>query len=349
MKRISCILMIICVISVSKVSANSNVYVNELVRVVENSISKLDEYDCNARYYIGSKINVYETSSGELIPVERASTYPVFVNEKLSYFATLSNDSIKVAKIALKSNDIIANGFLILSNETSAYIVGDREIELISVVPGKDVINISNELIEYSRLLNDYDDNLTEIFPNNYQLLSITNFPLKSQYPFPNGCWAACIAAFCKYYRNLNYTAADVVRPYYGSSPVPSSVPTKSMDEIKNILNVGYHIVTVKSNSCSNISTFINMVNSNKLFIIGWQSYTNGGHVTCMYDCELDSLNRFTIYIMDPYGAYGTLTSSATTYALTGINSTFPTNNLLFGSNYGIYYYGEDVRYDYWY
>jgi len=351
MKRIiiAILLIIFSVFIQAPVKAKTSID-NDLVEYIEESIVKMGFYEETSSYYFGNPLAVYCLKGDNYERLSNAETYQVYKDDCLILLVTVTNESTKIYQPSKELADITADGSLkIIVKETSAYAVTNDKSVLVEVVPGGDVIKLKDSEIENAKSIKaDYKTNeLYQLCPgNNGKSMTVISFPNIAQNPYPHGCWCACIAAFCNYYKSFSYTAATVANQYYPST-APSNVPGATMSEIESRLSNGYHIVT-NSVTSPNVSTMVSNLSSNKKYIIGWISYTYGLHVTCMFDYETKSNGTYKLWFMDPWGN-SSMSSGAVQYGINQTGTSFPTNTYIFGSTQGTYYFSSGLVYSYYY
>ena len=349
MKKIIIMLALVLstIITGSNIRAGIN-YDEKLIESVEESVVEMGFYEKKSNYTFGNPINVYEFVDNKLEVVNNASNYQVYKDGKLILLVLVTENAIKIyepnPELCSLTND---PDFRVVIKETSAYAITMSECKLVESLPGTDVFELTDEEISEARTkVTGYcTDAVVSINPEQNEINSPLAgvFPSIAQNPYPNGCWCACIAAFCNYYKSLSYTAATVANQYYpGTAAV--LVPTASMTTIKTRLQNGYHILTTYINSAV-IATIVSNLSpsNNKMYILGWTS-SLGGHVTCMYDYELKNDGKYKFWIMDPYG-YVYMSSGARKYTIEQTGTAFPSNDKLFGGSNGTYTFSEGLVY----
>ncbi len=176
---------------------------------------------------------------------------------------------------------------------------------------------------------------------------TILNYPLVAQNPYPNGCWAACIASISNYYKSTSYSSTNVVQACLGSNISANQVPSLTLTCIQDLLSTAYHIETLFSNQSTTLSNYKTNLDNNKVYILAWAATGYGGHVTMLYGYSEKGNNTSDFYIMDPQ-YNGSITSGARKYILVQLSSSsFPTNNKI--ADNITYYYSNSLLYLYWY
>ncbi len=337
------------------VSQDTTFDVNSISDPIYNALLYYDLYDALSNYSIGNNIEIYDVSVSNALNIrENYLFYPVYKDNQVVLTVYIYNNTAKISTIGVEQLNSIGtnNKVVIVSNESSAFLVSDSKAELIETdvevdYLDQEVINLAEELMIQTSNESMEEHELT-FSPQVQQLSlnsqSILNFPIVAQNPYPNGCWAACIAAFCNYYKGPSYTATNVVQTCIGNISA-SSVPGKSIYQIKNYLSNIYSITTVVESQSTAIANFKSRLNNGKAYIVGWApASSTSGHVTVLYGYSENSNNTSNFYIMDPQ-KYSSVTSGATTYILSQLGSTtFPTNSKIFGGG-TTYYFVNSISY----
>ncbi len=331
--------------------------ISRLTDSICNAIIYYDLYDSSSEYTIGSNVKIYDVQGDDQIS-ERVNCYfyPIYKNNEVILTVYIYGNSAKISTIGVDVLNKIdkSDNFAIVSVESAAFILSDSQAELIETDSTEDVhlndavINYSNNIISHEQ---HYENSIT--IPNRYfqkNMLNvqsiISDYPLVAQNPYPNGCWAACIASVCNYYKGLSYTAKNVVQTCLGNI-VATEVPSQGIPEIEEHLNK-YRIVTVEEDHSTILDNYKTNLNNKKVYIIAWaKPNVPNGHVNVLYGYSERNNNTSDFYFMDPQ-AYSTVSSGATKYIITQIGSSFPTNNKIFGSG-EIYHFVNSLCYSYRY
>ncbi len=331
-----------------------NFNVLSIASSIGEAIIYFDHYDPLDTYTISSNIPIYDISQDEKI-TEREYTYlyVVYRNEDpiLTVYvhgnsAKISDDFIK----QLKDVDSYNNKVLVCSYGNNAYLYSTEMKTLIDSANES-----SNVTSSFDSLLSKAKKSSLEkiLVPSQYlqppstNSQTILNYPLVAQNPYPNGCWAACIASISNYYKSTSYTSTNVVQACLGNNLAANQVPSLTLTCIQDLLNTGYHIETAFSDQSTTLSNYKSNLNNNKVYIIAWAATGYGGHVTMLYGYSERGNNTSDFYIMDPQ-YNGSITSGARKYMLVQLSSSsFPTNNKI--ANNITYYYSNSLLYLYWY
>lgn len=192
---------------------------------------------------IGQRINAYEFSNGELIPLT-INYYPLFAEDDLCALVLTNNDGAAGFRVQISVSlaeelvDVgcVGDSFAIIYDANHMYVSNQEELKTIHSFES------TRSLGELSRGLGTTnrgsltEDNCTQISNISYSNLSATgNYKLAftpntsqayyslsvdiiNQASNSSYCWACAIASIGNYLTSISKTGVEIARAYYGSS-----------------------------------------------------------------------------------------------------------------------------------